>query len=133
MARLLVVEDEPDIRDLIALNLLTGGHRVLAAADAAGALQTVDSLGPPDAYVLDVQLPDVDGFELLAQLREAAEPDIPAIFVSAFGQPSNVERGEQMGAAAYLVKPVGARRLLGVVDRALTSRPSGGDAAEHAW
>ena len=103
MARLLVVEDEPDIRDLIALNLLTGGHRVLAAADAAGALQTVDSLGAPDAYVLDVQLPDVDGFELLARLREAAEPDVPAIFVSAFGQQSNVERGEQMGAAAYLV------------------------------
>jgi two-component system OmpR family response regulator len=112
-----VVEDDQDIRDLIAVRLLMVGHFVVAMADAAGALDTVDRVGAPDAYVLDVGLPDLDGFGLLRRLREAGE-DAPAIFLSARTAEDDIGLGESMG-ARYLTKPFVARTLLGAVEEAL--------------
>jgi two-component system OmpR family response regulator len=125
-----VVEDEQDIRDLIAMRLLMVGHSVVALPDAAGALDTVDRIGAPDAYVLDVGLPDLDGFQLLGRLREVGE-DAPVIFLSAHVQESDIGLGESMG-ARYLTKPFVAKVLFDAVDEALADRPTR-TATDHGW
>ena len=130
MARLLVVEDEQDIRDLIALRLLMVGHSVVALPDAAGALDTVDRIGAPDAYVIDVGLPDIDGFRLLGRLREVGE-DAPVIFLSAHVEAGDVGLGVAMG-ARYLTKPFVARVLINAVDEALQGREQR-SATDHGW
>jgi DNA-binding response OmpR family regulator len=130
VARLLVVEDEQDIRDLIAMRLLMVGHSVVATPDAAGALDTVDRIGAPDAYVLDVGLPDIDGFRLLGRLREVGE-DAPVIFLSAHAETSEAVLGRAMG-AMYLTKPFVAKTLLRAVDAALVGREDRAP-TDHGW
>lgn len=131
MARVLVVEDDPDIRDLISMRLVLVGHRVIGMPDATMALDTIDVMGAPDAYVLDVGLPDIDGFELLGRLRAVAESVTPAVFVSAWGQDSYIRRGQELG-AAYLTKPFAAHMLIEAVDGALTGRRAKAPAT-HPW
>jgi DNA-binding response OmpR family regulator len=131
MARLLVVEDDPDARDLIAMRLVLAGHRVVAIPNAAWALDTVECVGAPDAYVLDVGLPDIDGFELLERLRDRADPGVPAIFLTAFTGDNHVARGKAMG-AQYLTKPFRAQSLINAVDAAVTSAPDV-DPMSHGW
>ncbi len=130
MARLLVVEDDPDVRDLISMRLVMVGHRVIAMPDADLAMDSVDQFGQPDAYVLDVGLPGINGFELLTTLRDRL-PHIPAIFLSASARESDIRRGHELG-AAYLTKPFAAHALLDAVDEAVTGRPQP-SATEHAW
>ena len=130
MARLLVVEDDPDVRDLISMRLVMVGHRVIAMPDADLAMDSVEQFGQPDAYVLDVGLPGLSGFELLETLREKL-PQVPAIFLSASARESDIRRGHDLG-AAYLTKPFAAHALLDAVDEAVTGRPQP-SATEHAW
>ena len=120
MARVLVIEDDREIRDLIALRLLMVGHSVLAISDAVGALDAVDRIGPPDAYVIDVGLPDIDGFRLLGRLREVGV-NAPTVFLSAHAHASAVGLGTAMG-AKYLTKPFGAKALIGAIDEVLKVR-----------
>src|SRR4051794_6523957 len=89
VARILVVEDDPEIRDLIALRLQLAGHSVIEIKNAAGALAIVYRSGRPDLYVLDVGLPDLDGFQLLGRLRAVGQ-DAPTVFVSAHARPRQV-------------------------------------------
>jgi DNA-binding response OmpR family regulator len=131
MARLLVVEDDPDVRDLISMRLVMVGHRVIAMPDADLALDSVEQFGAPDAYVLDVGLPGMNGFDLLAKLRDNKLTRVPAIFVSASALDSDIMRGRELG-AAYLTKPFAAHALLDAVDEAVTGRPVP-SVTEHAW
>ena len=131
MARLLVVEDDPDVRDLISMRLVMVGHRVIAMPDADLALDSVEQFGAPDAYVLDVGLPGMDGFDLLNRLRENRMNRVPAIFVSASALDKDIMRGHELG-AAYLTKPFAAHALLDAVDEAVTGRPTP-SVTEHAW
>jgi DNA-binding response OmpR family regulator len=130
VARLLVVEDDPDVRDLISMRLVMVGHRVIAMPDADLALDSVEQFGAPDAYVLDVGLPGMDGFALLGKLREN-DLRAPAIFVSASALDRDIMRGRELG-AAYLTKPFAAHALLDAVDEAVTGRPYP-SVTEHAW
>jgi DNA-binding response OmpR family regulator len=122
MARLLVVEDDADTRDLVALRLLKAGHRVVATADAGQALEALGRLGPADAYLLDVELPGTDGFGLLERLRVTADPDVPAIFLTVRSGAEDRERGRRLG-AEYLTKPVSTPRLLAAVDAVVSHGP----------
>jgi DNA-binding response OmpR family regulator len=117
VARLLVVEDEQDIRDLIAMRLMMVGHSVVAMPDAATALETVDRTGTPDAYLFDVGLPGMDGFRLLGQLRDGGDTT-PAIFLSGRAERAQIGHGRSLG-AQYLTKPFAAKALLSAVDQAL--------------
>lgn len=127
MARVLLVEDDPDIRDLVSLRLVGAGHRVLAEADADHALSAVSDRGAPELVVLDVGLPGMDGIELLARLREQSGlEELPAVFLSARVQEHDVARGRAMG-ATYLTKPFVASALLAAVATALT--PTAGHVA----
>jgi CheY-like chemotaxis protein len=83
MSRLLVVDDDPVVLNLVQIRLKTGGHRVISASDPDEALRVVEERGLPDVAVLDVSLPGMSGLELLAQLRERPGAEqLPAIFVA---------------------------------------------------
>lgn len=121
MSRLLVVDDDPVVLNLVQIRLKTGGHRVISASDPDEALRVVEERGLPDVAVLDVSMPGMSGLELLAHLRQKPGAEqLPAIFLSARVQPQDIEAGRALG-ATYLTKPFVASALLAAVDRALSS------------
>ncbi len=112
MSRVLVVEDDPDIRMLVVARLTQAGYRVRGVGDGASALDLVSDAGDLDLFVLDVGLPDLDGFSLLERLRQLpGRESTPVIFLSARVQEADIERGRSMG-AQYLTKPFVATALL---------------------
>lgn len=124
MARVLVVEDDVDILNLITARCRGAGHEVLAAASGPLALEALGET-PPDLAILDVGLPTMSGFELLAELRKReGMDDLPAIFLSAQVQQESIDTGQAMG-ATYLTKPFVASALLTAIDRALPAADEG--------
>lgn len=118
MARVLVVDDDADILNLITARCRGAGHKVLSAASGPLALESLGDT-PPDLVILDVGLPCMSGFELLAELRKReGMVDVPAIFLSAQVQQDSIDTGREMG-ATYLTKPFVASALLAAIDRAL--------------
>ena len=109
MARILVVDDEPDILLLHRLNLEGAGHEVLLAADGMKALERI-TVDCPDCVVLDVMMPVLDGWGVLEALRDLADPP-PVLVVSAKSASSDVDHALAMGARAYLSKPFNAETL----------------------
>jgi len=124
MARVLVVDDDPDILNLVSFRLRQKGHKVISADSGQEALSIVEERGTPDVAVLDVTMPAPDGFELLRLLRaREGAAELPAIFLSARVLPEDIEAGRAMG-ATYLTKPFVATALINAVERAVTT-PAG--------
>ena len=122
-ARILIVEDEPAIRELIAVNLRHAGHIPLLAADSAGARSEIDA-ALPDMVLLDWMLPDTSGVELARRLR--ADPrtrELPIIMLTARADENDKLHGFDAGADDYLTKPFSPRELLARI-RALLRRSS---------
>ena len=118
MARILVVDDEPDILLLHRLNLEAAGHEVLLAADGMKALERIDE-DHPDCVVLDVMMPVLDGWGVLEALQ--GRPDAPPVLVvSAKSSTADIEHALSIGAKGYLAKPFNQETLLEEV-RALVS------------
>lgn len=115
MARILVVDDEPDILLLHRLNLEGAGHEVLLAADGMKALERIGS-DSPDCVVLDVMMPVLDGWGVLEALRDHHDSP-PVLVVSAKSAAADVEHAMAMGAKGYLAKPFNAHTLLEEVAR----------------
>jgi CheY-like chemotaxis protein len=121
MARILVVEDDADVVSLIVRRLSKTGHRVQAAADSVEALALIEAKGLPEAVVLDVTLPGIDGLELLGLLRaQPGQSDLPAVFLSGRVEPEHVEAGRALG-ARYLTKPFVAAALVDAVDAVIAA------------
>ncbi len=119
VARVLVVEDDPDIRQLVELRLRGLGHRVVSAPSGAEALAVIAERGAPEVVVLDVAMPGMTGLEVLRTLRAQPETaDLPAIFLSARVRPEDIAAGEELG-AVYLTKPFVVSALAGAIDKAL--------------
>jgi DNA-binding response OmpR family regulator len=105
MAKILVAEDEADIRELVTFMLRFSGHEVLAAANGEDAVLTAFR-EIPDLVLLDVRMPRMTGYDACRMIR--ANPDlknVPVIFLSAKGQESEVRAGMAAGAEEYLLKP----------------------------
>lgn len=120
MHKILVVDDDPDLLALVVRRLGQAGHRVQSAPGGEEALALVRERGAPDIVVLDVNMPGLDGLELLVALREATEsPDLPAVFLSGRVEPEDVEAGRALG-AVYLTKPFVSRALLSSIESQLT-------------
>ena len=118
MARVLVVEDDADILNLVTARCRAAGHKVLGAASGPLALEAIGDT-PPDLVILDIGLPTMNGFELLAELRKREGMDeLPAIFLSARVQQESIDAGREMG-ATYLTKPFVASALLTAIDQTL--------------
>lgn len=112
-ARILIVDDDPNIRDLLRLHLSSAGYEVSVAEDAIAAGYLVLKQ-PPDLIISDVNMPHMDGFEFVAALKaDKTLPDIPVIFLTSDDEGDH--RGKELGAVGYLLKPVRADRLLAVV------------------
>ena len=114
----LVIDDEPGIVDFIEVGLREEGYAVVAVATAAEGLRTLRAR-PPDVVVLDVGLPDQDGFALLARIR--AESDVPVVMLTARGELDDRIRGLELGADDYIAKPFHFAELVARV-RALLRR-----------
>jgi DNA-binding response OmpR family regulator len=125
MARVLVVDDDPDLLTLIGIQLRQHGHRVMTAASGTEALEIVGEKGSPDVAVLDVAMPEMNGLELLQRLRAREDgAELPAIFLSARVAPADIAAGQTLG-AVYLTKPYVMRVLLAAIDRLVVPAASG--------
>jgi two-component system response regulator MprA len=125
--RVLVVDDDPDVRDAVETALELEGHRVTTAADGLAALKRLSQAGF-DALVLDVLMPNLDGFEVCRRLR-AAGNRTPILLLTARDSEEDTIRGLDLGADDYLVKPFGLGELLARVRALLRrARPAGEDA-----
>jgi DNA-binding response OmpR family regulator len=110
--RILVVDDEAALVELLAVNLELEGFQVARAHDGEEGLSAAVS-ERPDVVLLDVRMPGIDGFEVCRRLKESpATKDIPVIMVSAYAQPADVERGFLLGAADYVKKPFDVTELV---------------------
>jgi DNA-binding response OmpR family regulator len=120
---ILVVDDEPSIREVVTLYLQRAGYDVLVASDGQAALQLLEE-HQPDLVVLDLMLPRVDGLEITRQLRTRG--DTPIIMLTARRQETDRVLGLEMGADDYVVKPFSPRELVSRVKAVLrrTRKPS---------
>jgi signal transduction histidine kinase/ActR/RegA family two-component response regulator len=121
-ARLLLVDDNQDAVDLLAVSLTELGHDVRAAYDPRSALALARE-HPPDIALLDIGLPGMDGYELATALR-AQHPEAPPglIAISGYGQPADRSRSAAAGFSAHLVKPVDLAALQDAISRAGAGR-----------
>jgi DNA-binding response OmpR family regulator len=105
MAKILIAEDERDIRELITFTLRFAGHEVIPTANGEEAWQTAVQV-VPDLVMLDVRMPRMTGYEACIQIKaDARTQHVPVIFLSAKGQESEVQTGLEAGAAEYILKP----------------------------
>jgi len=102
--KILIIEDDKFLRELISQKLLKEGYDIAEAIDGEDGVRRVKS-EQPDLVLLDLILPGIDGFEVLTKVKEdPAIASIPVIILSNLGQKEDVERGLKLGAADYLIK-----------------------------
>ncbi|TPG13974.1 DNA-binding response regulator [Pedococcus bigeumensis] len=121
-ARLLVVEDEPNIRELLATSLRFAGFEVHVAADGATALHLA-TVHEPDLVVLDVMLPDMDGFTVTRKLRDTGR-QLPIVFVTARDSVDDKIKGLTVGGDDYVTKPFSLEEVVARI-RAVLRRTRG--------
>ncbi len=109
MARLLVVDDDPTVREVVVSYLRAARHEVTEAADGEEALEEMRSL-PADLVVLDLMMPGIDGLEVCRRLRTTT--NVPIIMLTALGSETDRVVGLEMGADDYLTKPFSPRELV---------------------
>ncbi|EPZ41805.1 MULTISPECIES: response regulator transcription factor [Alicyclobacillus] len=109
MVRILVVDDDPYIRDLIGLYIRREGFELVEAADGLEALSCLEKL-QVDLVVLDIMMPNMDGWEFCENVKSVY--DIPIIMVTAKGEPQQRIKGFELGSDDYLVKPFEPRELI---------------------
>jgi len=132
MARVLIVEDEKDIRDVVAFNLKQAGHEVSTAGTADEAMRQVRA-NKPSLVLLDVMLPDKSGTEFCKTLKQnPATNAIPIIMLTARGEEVDRVVGFELGADDYVTKPFSMRELLLRV-QAMLRRSSGEAQADDVW
>jgi len=127
-ARVLVVDDDPDIRRLLGELLGRAGYAVHEAADGRAGLREVHSWRP-DLVILDVNMPELDGFATLERIRDLSE--VPVLMLTARGEELERVRGLQAGADDYVVKPFGRQELTARVQALLRRTGSTGAATEE--
>ncbi len=104
--RILLIEDDPDIQRMVQLSLrFQGGHEVSVASGGQEGIAKAEQ-EKPDLILLDVMMPEMDGYETCRRLKaNPATASIPIVFLSARAQQSEIQKGRELGAIGYLVKP----------------------------
>jgi DNA-binding response OmpR family regulator len=111
MARILIAEDEPDIRELVAFTLRFAGHEVTATSNGEEALHQASQI-IPDIIIMDVRMPRMTGYDACRAMKADVKlKDIPVVFLSAKGQDSEIQTGLDVGAEEYLLKPFAPDQL----------------------
>lgn len=122
MLKILVAEDERDIRELIGFTLRFAGFEVVLAANGVEAVEKAPE-EKPDLIILDVRMPRMTGYEACRHLKDnPATSAIPIVFLSAKGQETEIEQGLALGAVEYIVKPFApddlTNQVKGILERA---------------
>ncbi len=116
MAKILVAEDDSDLRLLVSLKLESCGHQVVSVEDGSLAAQNCRSMRP-DLVILDLMMPGMSGLEVCRFIKSDPElSSTPVILLTARAQASDVEAGKAAGVDEYLTKPFSPRELAGRVD-----------------
>lgn len=111
MAKILIAEDERDIRDLITFTLKFAGHEVVAASNGEEAYNLAQEV-IPEIILMDVRMPRMTGYEACKAMKKIESiRDIPVVFLSAKGQESEVQTGLEVGAVDYILKPFSPDQL----------------------
>ncbi|HVE73577.1 MAG TPA: response regulator [Mycobacteriales bacterium] len=117
LGRVLVVDDDPVIRQLITVNLELEGFEVVTAVDGQDCLDKVREVAP-DVITLDIMMPRMDGWEAATRLRaDPVTAGIKVMLVSARAQAADLQRGDRIGVDAYLTKPFDPSELIETVRR----------------
>jgi two-component system, OmpR family, alkaline phosphatase synthesis response regulator PhoP len=117
--KIIIAEDEEHIGQMVSFKLERSGFNVIWKQDGASALEAVRT-EIPDAVILDVMMPNMNGFEVLEAIKQDKDlKHIPVIMLTAQGQESDIVSGIDKGAADYLVKPFRPAELLARVKRLL--------------
>jgi two-component system alkaline phosphatase synthesis response regulator PhoP len=112
MPRILIAEDEKDIRELIAFTLRFAGFDVLLATNGVEAVEVAEA-ERPDLVILDVRMPRMSGYEACRRLKENPQTaSLPVVFLSAKGQDSEIQQGLESGAEEYILKPFAPDELI---------------------
>jgi len=128
MQRILIVDDEPDLLELVRFNLTAAGYRVDLAGSGSAALAALRR-SPPDLLLLDLMLPDIDGTEVCRRVRATPElSELPVIMLTAKAEEVDRIVGLELGADDYVTKPFSPRELLLRVRAVLRRRAPNGDA-----
>jgi PAS domain S-box-containing protein len=114
--RLLIIEDHEDGREALATLLRRLGHEVQQASTGAAGIEAA-ARRPPEVVLVDIGLPDIDGYEVGRRIREALKGRVSVIALTGYAQPRDRARSAQAGFDAHLVKPVTAAALVDVIDR----------------
>jgi DNA-binding response OmpR family regulator len=121
MAKILIAEDEPDIRELVSFTLQYHGHEIIMAKNGEDALDLVYK-EKPDLILLDVRMPRLDGYEVCRRInQDPVVQSIPIAFLSAKGQEAEVSEGFDAGAVDYIVKPFSPEQLMERVNAILST------------
>ena len=125
MAKLLVIDDDAGLLELLQVHLRAAGHTVRTAADAADGIRALLA-DPPELILSDVSMPYLDGVELLRALRsDALTRRIPVIFLTGRHDDDTLVNAQKLGVDDYLTKPIQVEDLLASIDKVLKkSRPS---------
>ncbi len=111
LPRVLIAEDDADIRDLVTFKLTQAGYVIEAFPDGASAWEAFQS-NPPHLAVLDIMMPGLSGLDVLRRIRQSQHSSVPVLLLSAKSRDSDVDTGFAVGADDYVVKPFSARELL---------------------
>lgn len=121
MARILIADDEDDIRLIVKILLTRAGFEVVEARDGRQALEFATA-DPPDLALFDIRMPYMTGLEALEQLKaNPSTAGFPVLIVSAYVQESEIQRGKALGAVGYITKPFQPSDLLGRVNEVLAA------------
>lgn len=117
--RILVVEDEESLLKLESILLSSKGYSVTGVMDGKSALEEVRT-NLPDLVILDIMLPEIDGFEVCRQIKEdPATSHIPVLMLTAKKNSQDMERGRQVGCDVYITKPFKSAKVLDMVQELL--------------
>jgi two-component system CheB/CheR fusion protein len=123
---MLVIDDNHDTRDVLAMSLQLEGQAVLVAGSAREGLE-IALAERPAVVIVDIGLPDISGYEVAQRLRQALGRDTILIAFSGYGQPDDRRRSLEAGFDAHVVKPATGEAILSVVARHAAASPPGGD------
>jgi len=123
MAKILVAEDEKDIRELIVFSLTFAGFEVVAAIDGQEAVEKALEV-KPDLIMMDIRMPRMTGYEACERMKTMDETkDIPVVILSAKGQDSEIQTGLDVGAYEYILKPFAPDELIQRVKDIISNLP----------
>lgn len=115
---ILAVDDSRTMRDMVAFTLKGAGFNVLSAEDGTDALQVLENNGPVHLIITDLNMPRMDGFALIEELRaNAVHKYVPILMLTTESDSAKKERGRAVGATGWIVKPFNPEKLVQVVNK----------------